>query len=253
MPGSKAEFQDVYGALIDQRCNCITADALLEVTSDEDALLLLMAIVSDLIYLRTSLGQIVHTDRWPDQRARRGNPFAPLSSHTELERMENILSLALDRWYRQVHECVSAEIMAFYYYCRLYLTCPHVLNLPSLAGYPDARTPPISSYAFSVSEEAVRLAWLVLDSAAMRSQLVSGGCLCPIWLPIVVFHAGLVLWAKHTFSSVQIGEPKGVRKMLLQFKQELDGMPWPCCEEMAKTIGLLMDTPIFEATVLQRN
>lgn len=250
MPGSKAEFQDVYRALIDARSP--TIGPLLDVASHEDALLLLMALVSDLIYLRTSLGQSVCLDALQDKCSFRVNPFVPFSSHTELERMENTLSLGLDRWYLHFHDCVPPEIMAFYYYCRLYLTCRQVLSLASLAGYLETGPFPVSSHEFSASDDTARLAWLILDSAAARSQALSGDCLCPTWLPVVVFHAGLVLWAKHTFGGVQVRAQKGVGKMLLPFKMELEGMPWPCCEEMAATLERLMAAGAPEIAAQQR-
>lgn len=246
MPGSALEFQEVYRDLLDT-----TVDGLLPLrpTSQDDALVLLMAVLSDLLYLRRSIGQVVRMATFTNKPAPRENPNFPLSSHTELERMEYVLSHALDRWHLQFHTCAAPEIMAFYHYCRMYHACDRLLDLPSLAGHGEMNSQPPPNVDFLVPSETVRQAWLVLDSASMRSQQQSGDPLCPIWLPIIVFHAGLVVWAEHSFGREKRNGTYGGAKILLPFKIELDRMPWPCCRQMGATLGRLAGKPSLDINI----
>ncbi|KIV94442.1 hypothetical protein PV10_02209 [Exophiala mesophila] len=240
MPCSNLDFQYVYRDLLDT-----TVDGLLPLrpTSQDDALVLLMAVVSDLLYLRRSIGQVVQMAASTNKPAPRENPHFPLSAHAELERMEFVLSHALDRWHLQFHTSAAPEIMAFYHYCRMYRSCDRLLDLPALAGHGEMNTPPATKVDLSVSGETIRQAWLVLDGASMRSHQHSRDPLCPIWLPIVVFHAGLVVWAEHGFGREQNSTAYRGAKILLPFKIELERMPWPCCREMVATLSRLAAKP----------
>lgn len=238
MPDSPLEFQDVYHTLLDDRA--VHNELPMEVTSPDDALLLLMAVVSDILYLRGSLGQVVRQAANASNKPTRRNPFVPLTPHSELDRMETVLSLALNKWHARFHTSAPPELMAFYHYCRMYLACKHLLDLPKIAGYRNERSDSISGNEFEFTERAVHHAWIVLDNAAGRSQQPSGDRLLPVWLPIVVFHAGLVVWAKHSLGRARHGEGYGSARILLAFKVELEGMPWPCCSQMAATLERLM-------------
>jgi hypothetical protein len=197
MPSSSLEFQDVYRTFLDDKTPQIFLAAAL--ASQDDALLLLMAILSDLLYLRCSLGQVVRLATAKIRQTPRHNPFVPLSPHTELDRMESVLSLALDRWYETFHTRVPLEIMAFYHYCSMYLSCGQLLDFPQMAGYRPLKSEPNSKIDISVSGKAVRQAWLVLDNAAARPKPPSTDTLCPVWLPVMIFHAGLLVWASRFF------------------------------------------------------
>lgn len=238
MPDSPLEFQVVYRALLDDRA--VQNELPAEVTSPDDALLLLMAVISDILYLRGSLGQVVHRMASADKKPARRNPFIPLSPHSELDRMETLLSVALDKWHGRFHTSVPPELVAFYHYCRMYLACKYLLDLPKIAGYRQQRSDSTSSTELEITERAAHHAWLVLDSAAGRSRPPSGDSLLQVWLPIVVFHASLVVWAKHSLGRARHGEGFGSAKILLAFKVELEGMPWPCCSQMAATLDRLM-------------
>jgi len=41
------------------------------------------------------------------------------------------------------------------------------------------------------------------------------------------------------------GNAYGSTKVLLPFKIEIEGMPWPCCKEMAATLDRLMEETAF--------
>lgn len=241
MPSSGAEFQKVYNAFLeDKGPQSITFPLSL---SQEDAVLLLMAILSDLLYIRRSVGQHAHlTD--PAQKTARNlsNPFVPLSPHTETYRMQNIISSALDRWYSKFNTLSSPGMMAFYYYCRLYLSCPQILGLPHVVDYRGIDSVTGLSGLTAISDQSVQHAWRILDDAAARPK---SDLLCPLWLPIFVFHAGLVVWAKQQLDTTQDPNGYGSNRILLPFKVELEGMPWPCCKEMAETLARLMAAAQF--------
>lgn len=123
IPSSGAEFQNIQKAFLEDKLPQSIAFPLS--LSQEDAVLLLMAILSDLLYIRLSIGQQAHLTIPAQKRARNlSNPSVPLSPHTETYRMQNIISSALDRWYSKFNTLSSPGMMAFYYYCRLYLSYP---------------------------------------------------------------------------------------------------------------------------------
>jgi hypothetical protein len=242
MPCSSYEFQDLYRTLNEGNTDPLFPA---DLTSPEDAFLLLMAILSDALCLRQSLGRLVADTDSTTRRNQRHNPFVPLSPHTELDRIQSALSSALDRWHLTFHTLMPPEVMAFYHYCKLYLSCFQLLELPRIVRYRMMSHSPIGDSAVSVPQQSIHHAWLVLDNAAARSKSSSSDTLCPAWLPIVVFHASLVIWAKQRFGTIGERKAYSSTKVLLPFKIEIEGMPWPCCKEMAATLDRLMDdTPL---------
>lgn len=241
MPSSQYDFHDIYGRLLHGSVHDVLQPILpADMTAQEDAVLLLMAIVSDAIYLRQALGRLVSTSEGRST----SNPFVPLTPNTELERMQALLSKGLDRWQSQFQTRVPADVMAFYHYCRLYISCPDLPALSPLSGYNN----PLANLgswnqssagdSIKISDQSIQHAWQVLDNAALRSK--SGEQLCAIWLPIVVFHAGLVIWASISLGAAEGRDKYGSKRSLLAFKVELERMPWPCCIEMAAVLDSLM-------------
>ncbi|EXJ67492.1 uncharacterized protein A1O5_09505 [Cladophialophora psammophila CBS 110553] len=239
---SGAHFQEVYTSLLDD-------DSLLTpaVASREDAVLLITTILSDAICVRRSLGSLsAYTSR---QSRQPKNPYLVLSPPSEYRRISDQLSGALERWKERFGSVVARDDMALYYFCRLYLSCPHLSLLPRLAAYPPAvqsvglQKDLDRAERMSISDDSVRYAWAVLDHADGRSDAEQ--VVCPIWLPVTVFFAGLVIWAKTWMSEDSpmglSDKPSGL-KQLLAFKLELDQMPWPCCTEMACTLDRLVQT-----------
>lgn len=190
----------------------------------EDSILLLVALLSDAIYLHRSLARLA-------DRPKQGNPFVPLSPFSEHERMYDILSRAFNRW----HTTFSApqSVMALYHYSRLYLSFPEVTTLAHHAGYPSGR---VSDLKTTVPEQTLKHAWAILDTAAASDN--KGGKICPVWLPVTIFHAGLVVWAK-----LHSDEAYGSPRIMLSFVVELQKMRWPCCSKMASTLQALMLEP----------
>ncbi len=238
MPSSPYQFQDVYRTLMD--VNDIQLPLPADLSAVDDALLLLIAMLSDLLIVRRSLSTLVNLLRGaptPHQRLA-GNPFVPLTPQAELGRLQNLLRSALDKWSQQFEPFMTPEVMAFSHYCKLHLSCPEILQLPRLSGYETLSDKMTTvQYDIDVSEDALCMAWLVLDRAAERNASES---LCPIWLPICVFHAALVVWAHQSFNEAQKCGERRSKRMLLAFKVELEKMPWPCCAEMGTTLERLM-------------
>jgi hypothetical protein len=237
MPNSR-ELQDVYRHLLDDRVP--RERHILAAASQEDMLLLLMALAADLLYARRSLGQVNRPVAPETRKGPCDNSLRPFSPQMELRRIEDQLSLAVDKWYRSFKANVSPEILVLYHYVKIYLCFDQLLSLPQTAGYPGSTPSLPMSRNLSISEIAVREAWHVLDSAAAWSQKSHADQLCPIWLPITVFHAGLVVWVHFTTCNAKTPAAYSSPRVLLAFKVELDGMRWPCCVEMSATFARLI-------------
>ena len=254
LPSSGQDFQRIYQAFLQQEDEDTAKLQTISLNSgtQEDAILLLIAVLSDSICLRRSLGPMVLTAHSVVADQYKHNPYLPLSPHTEFGRMQRLLSGALDRWQREFQLIVSTEVMALYHYCRLYLSCPKISYLSQLASYkpsiataslPESTT---GGNTIGVSDESISYSWLVLDSSAARSK--QSDSLCPAWLPIVVFHASLVVWAKLSISEGSRNGTYGSTKILLAFKAELEKLEWPCCVEMMATLDRLMSKPMRDST-----
>lgn len=246
MPSSTIDFRVVYRLLLDDRI--LYKDHIPQQEfSQEDSLLLIMALLSDLLYLRCSLRKVATTPSKTSFPApspltqEASNPFTPFTPQVELDHMETTISLALEKWQRWFQGRTSSEFLALYHYIRMYLSFDQLLQLPKAAGY--RRMAPVSlDNNFSVSDQAVREAWKVLDCAAAVSQSLAADRLYPFWLPVIVFHAGLVIWARQSRANAT-GPPEYVStRVLLAFKVELDAMPWPCCTEMSATLARLVSS-----------
>jgi hypothetical protein len=233
-------FQEVYRTLLDHRSR--GSDINVKQFSQEDALLLLMALTSDLLHLRQALGQVVSYAARTASENTQYNPFGPFSTRTELYHMEDLIRLALDKWHRWFHPMASPEIMALYHHTKMYLSFEQLLSLPLMAGYKGMESMHVSSNVVSVPDETAHEAWHILDSAAAWSHQFPSNRLCPVWFPVVVFHASLAVWAQHVSSLAARRPGYGSARILLAFKVELEGMPWPCCKEMSATLGRLIDS-----------
>ena len=247
MPSSTLPFQDVYRNLLEEsKGDTQTLPTTIGSGSREQATLLLLAILSSLITIRRSLGSSANVIGAAQSSAYRHDPFAPLSAHTELERMQGQLSIALDRWHKRFGASAGPEIMALYRYCGLYLSCATIQDLPRLARYqtgPDhlagqSDTLSAPEDMSNIPDDSVNRAWALLDVAAACTK--SEQHLCPVWMPVVVFHAALVVWAKTCIRTGDTGNANGSVRSLLAFKVELEAMPWPCCTPMAATLQTLM-------------
>lgn len=247
IPGSTVPFLHVYRDLLhESRRNSQPLIATLGSPSRDQASLLLFAVLSDSITARRSLGS-VNSVVCPASRVDvQHNPFAPSYAHAELERIQSQLSIALDRWNNHFSSSTSSDLVALFQYCRLYLSCPEIPRLDRAACHREFELRDTANFdepiQVSISDQSVNHAWTLLDAAAKVRK--SQEMLCPAWMPIVVFHASLVVWAKISLGTKSGRETHthGSIRTLLAFKVELEAMHWPCCVQMGATLEKLMST-----------
>jgi hypothetical protein len=244
MPSSSYQFRTIYSLIHSH--GPLPED----VRSREDSLLLLTALLNDIIYVQRSypidsLVSASHdgtTSSSKDVPLR--NPYAPLSSVSERSRLNDALDTALDRWKEHFQQAAWRDIFTLYYFCKLQLTCPDICDLPSLAGYmtsrdsiPQSATSRRNGRRLEIPDEAMDLAWLVLDNCNFQSETF--GRNLAIWLPVVLFQSALVIWQRLRFRS-PTDIKHGTLKILGLFKNEIAQLPWACCLEMVITLDRLM-------------
>jgi hypothetical protein len=219
MPRSSARLQDCYARLLKGEPR--PSDA----ANTEDAMVLLMALLSDTLYLQRSLSRVAAPDPM--------NPFVPLSPHSEHERMHNVLFSALDTWL-ETFQRDERGIMVFYHYCCLYLAFPQVSGLASHACYPTGHE--ITEPKVPVSDTAVTHAWAILDNVA-AGEINMSETMEPLWFPVAIYHAGLTIWAQTCGS--RLAHASSTR-ILLPFIVEVQKFRWPCSAAMASSLQMLM-------------
>lgn len=213
-------IQDIRAALL--RGEQLPTD----IRGRDDALLLLLALLADSIYLQRSLG------RWSSPLDTI-NPFVPLSPYSEHQRMLATLDTALERWLHSF-DSIGEDINVLYHYVRLYLTMPELTSIAPAVGYPDAVV--AKRPETQVLDAAAKIAWQILDTTAQATSISSTTLHSP-WLPVVVFHAALVIWTDIVTSKAHYAPSK---RILVPFVLELRQMRWPCCERMAATLETLI-------------
>ena len=245
MPSSNHHFRTVHNSMSHGRS--LPAD----VQSPEDALLLVTAMLSDIIYMQhCHHSGSFHPDPRDDgshdplynQDRPLRNPFVPLSVRSESCRLSAEMLAALSRWEHHFKHQVGPEILGLYYFTRLRLICPDLGELCSIAGYaapPEfnrGRPPRIKT--LDIPDKALDLAWLILDHCTKLPGSPKGRL--SIWLPICLFSAALVVWYK-LVSPGTTSRRYGTLRVLDTFKSEITRLPWPCCREMTKTLDRLME------------
>lgn len=246
--GETVHFQNLYSSLLHEQDVYHSVHWL-----SGDPLLLLVAILSDAICIQRSL--LPYSTKIPrvpsiavpsyDDKLSGQDPHPALSPISEYQRMSECLNNSLDRWHERFASDEGRPYLALFYFCRLYVDSPQLSQLPGLVEYPpnqvDSIQPPKRSlHEMHISGKAVDYAWAILDHVGSRE----GGRenICPIWDPLIVFLAALVVWAK-TQQHIEQGGGGGRMKQLLVFKLELDQMPWPCSAEMASTLDRILRAP----------
>ena len=239
MPASSYNFEPMYGCLM-----AGTGPLPADMTTEEDALLLLTAICSDILYAHHAFSSINHlTDKAKDRSAGFRNPYVPLSPEAEALRHKFNLDAALTRWFQHFGWSVSKDCLALYYFCRLVHAVPAIFGFPLLAEYPPAsaaRTLGSLQRAStgSISDEAMNFAWLIVDNSNTRSESLNTNV--SIWLPIVLFYAALTVWYQLQQQESSSRLKTGTYKTLNMFQAELDRLPWSCCTAMCLTLDRLI-------------
>jgi hypothetical protein len=257
MPASNHQFRTVYNSLV--HGHKIPTD----VRRQEDALLLLTAMLNDIIHVHCSflslqspdivLGQSINghlqdavnpsIDRCVLNKEKKlRNPWAPLTAGSEYCRLRVHLLAGLSRWADHFQQHVGSDLLALYFFCKLQVQYPEIWELPHLAGYGMVSTA-ISEQAklsrqSDVPDKAMDLPWQILDHCDKTSR--SPGRNMAVWLPIVVFLSALVVWHKQRCETTRHMR-YGTLKVLGMFKSELAKLPWPCCAEMTRTLDRLME------------
>jgi hypothetical protein len=237
LPGSTVSFKQAYKEMLQETdvddSSWLKSNS---IPSRDLVFLMLLAILSDSITLNRSLGSEANLINPASLKFYKQNPYAPFAAHSEMEQTQDRLSKALDRWHARFGTSVAAETIAFYLYCKLYQSC-HELQKLVLLSKLDASA--FSSAQVSISDESVTHAWAILDASAACPK--TSGSLTAAWMPIVVFHAALIVWGHTNRDKTESRRGgHGSLRALLVFKLELEAMKWPCCVDMAATIQRLI-------------
>lgn len=205
MPDSQHSFRPTYRALFgDQPLPS-------EMIGQQDALVLLVALLSDSIHTRRA--QVSTYTRDSDY-----SPFRPLTAETQYKAKIAGLLAAASRWMDHFALHARDDILALFYFVRLYLATPAMDELVRLAreGSPGGH--------LSVSREAVRLAWSVLEH--VKKTLLADPGATQIWLPVTLYHAALVVCQDLRANSAYEERRSSMFMSLEMFKMELVKMPW---------------------------
>ena len=225
MPNSRHAFRKSYGCLVGG--HPLPSD----VNGNEDALLLVLSLLSDIIRTYKTL---------PTTPALRdvsisGRPPAPLTVAYETACSQAVFAAALARW-RQHFPLVSPDILMLHHIAELLILVPGMCKFPRLAGYPHRTKPSRGITRSHISEKAADIAWRILD--ASECCRADSTAYLSIWLPVSVFLAALVVW-QHLEGGAPVVRGLRSTRALTMFTKELERLHWPCCTEMIATINNL--------------
>jgi hypothetical protein len=245
MPSSDYAFRTVYSSLI----HGYSLPSIVQ--SNEDALLLLIAMLNDIFYMQQCHLSMPYPPSYHEsdtsslsstQIMPLRNPWAPLSLQREFCRLGADLLSALSRWHQHFKDRVRKDILALYYFTELLLLCPDLGTLHHSAGY-GTRTEFASTQTritrdLDISDKAWDLAWLILEHSESTSEPPQQRL--SIWLPLILFSSALVVWHKLQ-STVGHNRKYGTLSVLTTFRHEIAKLPWPCCGAMTETLDRLME------------
>lgn len=248
MPKAEQNFGEIYIQLLVEEKPLPPA-----VVAHEDALLVLLALCSDIMatqraYEESNIlsfapneGEQTETSARSIQRM--PSHLLPFSPMGEYQRVISKLQRALGRWSERFHNSMSRSIRALFHCVSACSLWSPTISLPQILGY----SPTIIGFAMvnngrlskigGPPDEAVRHAWLVLDNIDARDP--ESRYKCPIWLPIVTHMASLVVWKSLQSTAPREGKIVSLR-VLNMFKFELEQMFWPCTGKMAEHLDILM-------------
>lgn len=216
---------------------------------NEDALLDLLSLLSDfytatlfsipLASLSTAQDGQIHSQLGP---AWNGIPFSPVY---EVHKMMQRLSKELQSWKAAKFGLISNPLKLLYHFCHLVSLVPQLPHLMALSGY--SRSSPDLAASDTEKQKRVSLGLsMYLNAAPISWQLLETSELLrtdelPIWSPLSVFSAGLVIWARMKFTEPKDQEIISTRS-LDPFQIELARMNFPCAENMSMTLIHLRQT-----------
>ncbi|PNY26274.1 Uncharacterized protein TCAP_03798 [Tolypocladium capitatum] len=167
---------------------------------------------------------------------------SPPRPDIENERLRCLIRIerALERWEECYMGQALPETQAFFFFCKMHLCAPHIHLLAVCAQYePLAQLSPTSSERASTlierdagsMEDAAHFSWLVLEHVPESPDATA------IWLPIILYFAGLIVWRNIT--SQGLSRSHGSLRVLQLFRQKLACMPWPCCAAFSQNLEVL--------------
>lgn len=205
------------------------------------------------------------------------NPLLPFCATSEFKLMRRRFRRGLKVWCASVglfedrKPAVDSTVIPLMYFCHMMLECgPEVGVLPALAGYkpeshqpsnaqPDGQASRTSiEVTLHFSDAALSDAWQVLETIEAQDHYgddpsrgtgiapaPSRPPITPIWYPLVVFYAALVVWARMKEDRENKRGTGGVllarKKLLGTFQTELEQMKprWGCTKRMIDCIKAL--------------
>lgn len=219
MPSSAHSFRLIYNSLL--HGFPLPPD----VSSQEDALLILVALLADIVYYQSAFQpHIVREESGVGPKS-----HVPLSSSSEHVRLIESLGAALSRWNRYFHQSSSGDILVLYRLARMRLLAPAMVTYRgSIAMYGRQMGEP--------SERTISLAWEILDLT--ESVLDNNTQRMSMWLPMAIFASAVVVWKGLMHSKDSMGR-HGRLRMLSLFQEKLSQLPWPCCHRMIADLDYL--------------
>ena len=179
----------------------------LPVLGQDDAFLALVAILDDIHALSAIfhlLELVSQYDGWGDKSPKSKNrnhnfqnPYLPFSPERENQQVRQKIQKALDLWRQNYLAVATQDVAALFYFCQMYLVLPSLLLLPEIVGYGPRSSfdstqknhrARILDSDLAHGSEALKNAWLILENVIQSENLP------PVWIPIVLFYASLVVW-----------------------------------------------------------
>lgn len=165
----------------------------------------------------------------------------PFSTTSEINELRQKLRLQIRQWTENYAHAISQDILLLYHFLHLYSLVPILPTLfvssefiPCDISTNCADEDSVGTWVESPDySAAVEVAWEILETSELiQTQQV------PIWAPLSVFAAGLVVWARTRFAkpdSLTIGTGRS----LTAFHRELNRMSLPSASAMAVTLARL--------------
>ena len=203
----------------------------------KDPLRSLLALLADTHLLATTFSPLMATA----SDVRPGAQHVPFTPKSELKELKQKLHAQRTRWEKAHASVVASDIMLLYHFTHLYSLVPCLPTLYVLCGYGtsnfgtyDPREDGTDDWmTYSDFSAAMPVVWKLLEtSELLQSHEV------PIWAPLSVFSAGLVVWGRAKFASRNDPDAWSPR-YLDPFKYELKRMEFACAQQMSATLTLL--------------
>lgn len=166
---------------------------------------------------------------------------APFNAGHEIVKLRRKLLADLSEWKKDHFNSAPMALLLLYHLCHLHSLVPTFQSLFTLSGYAKSsfsvsgmqREERRASKAFPEYCSAVSTAWQALEtSESMALEEL------PIWAPLSVFSAGLVIWAHKQFTDDEYVDSRSGRS-LNPFQKELARMKFSGARDMSNILANL--------------